>query len=821
MEEVEFMKRFMAIVLLLTFILSNINMAVLAAPQGQTLLSASKSKPVTYNKNARTLVYAFVFDGPSDKNTQVMEQFKKAITVSTAPEYKASFPKENVFVGNWTESGAKKVAAQALNSNATMVVSLGWFVSNALNQTPNRNKFVLTIDQYGLRDLGDNFFNPVQQNIKGINLFAKVAPFKKGVVLMNENFYKTKKDWNAYAKAKLPNLNLTVVPVNNNIEPTIAKLDNYDAVIVTPLFNLTTEKRQALYNAINAKKLRSYSTLGKEDVEMGVLMGTGAYDLDRKVSEAMSFNIKSVLAGNTPKPRQVQFYEDELLFINKDTASDIGYKPHLRIMYTAEVISKRKPNAISLAEVFEKLYTSNLDIERKKLLVKAARRSAVSAALRYLPTLSVTYGYQSYNDGYAESAKLIYPKETGVFKLGMEQILYSPALVTNILIKKKSLDFSKYEEFMTEQNMGIDVASLYIDTLILQNAIRVQKDYVRESRENLAMARVREKMGYCGQEESLRWASEVNKHEQRLLDMSADLKNIKVQISKLLYQDQSNDFELVPIKATDDTFLTSEINIINYIAHEQGLEQLIKVLANGAYHVSPELAKLKTAQKMKKIELALYVQKFVLPDAKLQLEYTTLPGRHYASDFPTVMLPTYGGGGTPIGQTALPLNQLLTHSNKDSVYFGIFAQWKPIEGGTKFAEIARTKAELNELQRYEDEVRTQIEEEVRHHVNKAVAGYFSIDKNYKAMFASQENYSKVKAQYLAGKVPVSQLIDAQNIYLESKEKAINSQYVFFKDVFWIQRALCAVDWKNAPQEAHDFVKKMKQVLPYQEDITLL
>ena len=801
------MKRFMAIVLLLTFILSNVNMAVIAAPQGQTLLSASKSKPVTYNKNARTLVYSFVFDGPSDKNTQIMEQFKKAITVSTAPEYKASFPKENVFVGNWTEAGAKKVANQALNSNATMVVSLGWFVSEALNKTPNRNKFVLTIDQYGLRDLGDNFFNPVQQNIKGINLFAKVVPFKKGVVLMNENFYKTKKDWNAYAKSKLPNLNLTVIPVNNNIEPTIAKLDNYDAVIVTPLFNLSTEKRQALYNAINAKKLPSYSTLGKEDVEMGILMGTGAYDLDRKISEATSFNIKSVLAGNTPKPRQVQFYEDELLFVNKDTAGDIGYKPHLRIMYTAEVISNRKPETMSLADVFDKLYESNLDIERKKLLVKAARRSAVSAALRYLPTATVTLGYQSYNDGFAESAKLLYPKETGVFKLGMEQILYSPALVTNILIKKKSLDFSKYEEFMTEQNMGIDVAMLYIDTLLLQNRIKVQKDYVRESRENLAMARVREKMGYCGQEESLRWASELNKHEQRLLDMSADLKNIKVQISKLLYQDQSKDFELVPIKATDSTFLTSEINIINYIAHEQGLEQLIQVLANGAYHASPELAKLRTAQKMKKIEMAMYVQKFVLPDAKLQLEYTTLPGRHFSSDF-TIDL-------GPLGSKTIP------HSNKDSVYFGIFAQWKPIEGGTKFAEIARTRAELDELKKYEDEVRTQIEEEVRHHVNKAVAGYFSIDKNYKAMFASQENYSKVKSQYLAGKVPVSQLIDAQQIYLESKEKAINSQFTFFKDVFWIQRAICAVDWNHAPQEAHYFIKKMKQILPYQEDITLL
>ena len=816
------MKRITALVLLLAMAISNINLAVLAAPQGQTLLSASKSKPVAYNKNARTLVYAFVFDGPSDKNNQVMEQFKKAITVSTAPEYRASFPKENVFVGNWTEAGAKQAAAKAMKSNATMVVSLGWFVSNALNSTPNKNKFVLTIDQYGLRDFGDNFFNPVQQNIKGANLFYKLVPFKKGVVLMNENFYRTKKDWNAYLKKKLPTMNLTVVPVNNNIDPIIAKLDNYDAVIVTPLFNVSTEKRKALYNAINAKKIPSYSTLGKEDVEMGILMGTGAYDSDRKVSEATSFNIKSVLAGKTPKPQKVQFYEDELLYINKDTADDLGYQPHLRVLYTAEVISNRKPNVLTLSDVFNKVAESNLDIERKKLLVKAARRSAVSAALKYLPTAQVTLGYQSYNDGYAESAKLIYPQETGVFKMGLEQIIYSPALVTNIIIKKKNLNFAKHEQFLTEQNIGINVAMLYMDTLILENKIKVQKDYVKECREALAMARVREKMGYCGQEEALRWATELNRHEQELFDMAAALKNTKIQMSKIMYQDQAKDFELAPIKATDKTFFTSEINIINHLGSEQNLETFIKMLVNASYNVSPELAKLRTAQQMKKAEMGMYIQKFVLPDAKMELTYTTLPGRHYASEYPSmVMLPTFGPTGSPIGSTALPLGQMLGHANKDNVYFGIFAQWKPIEGGTKFAEIARTKAELNELQRYEDEVKTQLEEEIRMIINRALAGYFSIDKNYRAMFAAQENYQKVKAQYLAGKIPVSQLTDSQAVYLESKEKAMNSQYVFFKEVVWVQRGICAVDWEKAPQQAHEFIKKLRSTLSYQEDITLL
>ena len=320
-------------------------------------------------------------------------------------------------------------------------------------------------------------------------------------------------------------------------------------------------------------------------------------------------------------------------------------------------------------------------------------------------------------------------------------------------------------------------------------------------------------MGYCGQEEALRWATELNRHEQKLFDMAAALKNTKIQMSKIMYQDQSKDFELAPIKATDKTFFTSEINIINHLGTEQNLETFIKMLVDESYQVSPELAKLRTAQQMKKTEMAMYIQKFVLPDAKLELSYTTLPGRHYSSDYNIDL-----GGLYP-----LFAGKSLTfdHANKDNVYFGLFAQWKPIEGGTKFAEIARTKAELNELQRYEDEVKTQLEEEIRMIVNRALAGYFSIDKNYRAMFAAQENYQKVKAQYLAGKIPVSQLTDSQAVYLESKEKAMNSQYVFFKEVVWVQRGICAVDWEKAPQQAHEFIKKLRSTLSYQEDITLL
>src|SRR5574344_132611 len=393
-----------------------------------------------------------------------------------------------------------------INSNATMVVSLGYLSTQYYNNLKDKKKFVITIDQYGLRDFGDGFFNPVQQSVKGIYAFQKLVNFKKIAILMNENYYNTRKDWHKFLAPKLQNIDYVIVPATKDIDATYNRIPkDVDAVVLTPLFNLSLDERKHLIRHLNETKTPTFSTLGKEDVELGVLLGSGAYDLDRKVAEATSFNIKGALRGEVKKSDKIMFYEDEIFYINADTAESIGYDPHLRILNNAEIITNKKPQMYDLATVFDKLDKQNLDIERKRLLVKAAKRSAVSAGLRYLPTLSMTMGFQQYNYDYADSARLLYPEKTGIVQMGVDQVIYSPTLVTNILIKKKQFDFQKSEEFLTEQNMGIDIATTYIDTLMLRNAIGIQKEYVKESREILAMARVRQKMGKCGQEETMRW----------------------------------------------------------------------------------------------------------------------------------------------------------------------------------------------------------------------------------------------------------------------------------------------------------------------------
>ena len=828
-----------------------------AQQQMQQMAVQAKSIHLKPAPNAKSIELAFVFDGPSEKNQQVLAKFQQTIKVQLLPDYIANFPKDLIFTGDWTEKGAKAASDKALASRARMVISLGYFSSNYYADKKDKKKYVVTIDQYGLRDFGNHFFNPIQQMTSDFTTFKVLNPsIKKTAILMNETYYKTRSDWNTFIAKKLQekkcDLAFVVVPVNTNISASLGRIPkDVDSVFVTPLYNLSSDQRKELYKQLNAKKLPSFSSVGKEDVELGAMLGASTADVDKKLAEATSFNIHGVLHGQAVKNEKIPFYDDKVIFYNADTGEALGYTPALRLLNNSTVISNKPKKTYDLNTLITALDDSNLDMIRKRYLINAARRSVTSAYLRYLPTLRLDLGYQTYNSGFANTYSDV-PTSVGAFTVAMDQVLYSPDLVTNIIVKHKKLKFDKAESDLTRANTEYHVANLYIETLMLGNMLKIQEEYVQETRENLAIARVREKTGKCGYEEVFRWAGEVSEAEKKLLSMQADYKNLQVQINKLLNnKNQKEELAFKPLTANDPAFFSSDLHIIDHVRDPKKLEQFTEMLVQEVQYLSPETTKLKAAIAMKKAEISNYGQKFFMPNAKMSLEYQTQFGRNLpyenaghnqmkavnaatssaAAQATAVQMGagadaavTAGANAFATGVPALGTtgwyNSPYLGLDQQSFRFFIGAQWKPIEGGHKIAEIARCKAELNELNAYLEEVNTEIEMKVRSVVNNAIAKYFMIEKSYKAMFAEGENYEMVKAKYLRGECPVNQLADAQQLYLKAKVDAINSQYDFFKELIWVQRGLLSVNWVNANDYAKKWINNIPNILPAEPDFSL-
>lgn len=691
------------IALVISFTFSGATFAITESPINKRPLQAAP--------NAKSVELAFVFDGPSDKNAEILKTFQATIAKSLLPDYKASFPDDLVFTGDWSETGAIKASNQALASRAFMVISLGFMSSTYYADKTNKNKYVITIDQYGLRDFGDKFFNPVQQSVNDVILFQKLVPAQKKVaILMNENYFKARNNWRELIDKKLKekdvHYNYIVIPVGSNIETVINQIpSDVDSVFVTPLYNISNDQKRELYKSLTAKKIYTYSAVGREDVNLGALLGTSTFNVDKKLAEATSFNIHGVLHGSTIKNEKIPFFDDKVIFFNADTAEQVGYVAPLRLLNNAEIITHKETPKYDLSYILNTLDDNNLDIARKKYLISAARRATTAAYLRYLPTLRIDLGHQTFNGDYARSYSDT-PMRAGQFVVGMDQVIYSPDLVTNIIIKHKKLKFDKAEKDLTQANMGLETGFLYLDMLMLENMLKVQEEYLQESREILAISRVRQQAGTCGNEEVLRWAGEVSNAEKKLLNMKAEYSNIKIHINKLLFKDQKGDFVLAPLTADDPAFFTSDLHIIDHVRNPQKLEKFTDMLVKEVQYMSPETVKLKAAIAMKKAEISNYAQKFIMPNAKLSVEYATQFDRSLPYE-------TYGKGGIAALQSAYFPGMMPNYLDKNYGRVFVAAQWKPIEGGSKIAEIARCKAELNELNAYLDQVNTELEMNVR------------------------------------------------------------------------------------------------------------
>ena len=150
----------------------------------------------------------------------------------------------------------------------------------------------------------------------------------------------------------------------------------------------------------------------------------------------------------------------------------------------------------------------------------------------------------------------------------------------------------------------------------------------------------------------------MSEAEKKLLSMRADYKNIKIHINKLLYKNQTEDYELKPITASDPAFYTSDLHVIDHVRTPEKLNKFIDLLVEEAVYLAPETTKLKAAIAMKKAEIGNYVQKFFMPNAMLSYEYGSQFDRHlpYQTEGNLQMAPTYISSGGLLGTPWLNLN---------------------------------------------------------------------------------------------------------------------------------------------------------------------
>ena len=110
--------------------------SILQDDQIQEILQVLSRKCGYYSMNFY-LLFAYVMgnynidvaQSTKMKYEKVLKTFQQTIEKSLLPDFKATFPKDLIFTGNWSEDSAISASNKALASRAKMVISLGYMSS--------------------------------------------------------------------------------------------------------------------------------------------------------------------------------------------------------------------------------------------------------------------------------------------------------------------------------------------------------------------------------------------------------------------------------------------------------------------------------------------------------------------------------------------------------------------------------------------------------------------------------------------------------------------------------------------------------------------
>lgn len=335
-----------------------------------------------------------VLDGPAEQNARLLEIFEEEIRVLVEGEFEVEFPAAKQLVADWTAAGIAGALDGLLSDpDVDYIVTLGILGSNDVSRRGPLPKPVFAaivlhpeiqgvpsemlgqpvigeeLEQFKVSGVPNlSYVTAGGDAVQEIRVFRGLVPFSRLTILYMEALSEAVPNLRSATAAILgrSDLDIDLVPVGASIDEAVAAIPaNAEAIFVTPLWHLSSSDFDLLADALIERRLPSFSTRGREDVEQGILATLRRQENYIRRARRVALNIQEVLAGADPGDLAVEFSRNQALTINMATARAIGVSPTFYSMTEAELLNEEPTQAvrtISLADVMREASRVNTDL---------------------------------------------------------------------------------------------------------------------------------------------------------------------------------------------------------------------------------------------------------------------------------------------------------------------------------------------------------------------------------------------------------------------------------------------------------------------------
>ncbi|MGD2063805.1 MAG: TolC family protein, partial [Nitrospirota bacterium] len=622
---------------------------------------------------------------------------------------------------------------------------------------------------------------------RDVHLFHDIVPFRRLAVLTDGMILETVPALAGLAKTVADELGIAIHPVvaADSAADVLAGLpEDTDAVMVTPLVRMGQGEFAALVAGLIDRRLPSFSLLGREEVEAGLMASAAPRSDFQRLARRIALNLQRILLGEDAATLPVAMTTGERLSINLATARAVGVSLGWRLSTEADLVGEEPLAAgrlLSLSAVIRDAIAANLDVAAQGRAVAAGAEEVRQARARLLPQLDLTAGISQIDEDRANPISRA-ERETAA-SLTIEQLLYSDGAWANLEIQGELQRARRQELRALELDIARAATVAYLNVLRAKTGERIQRDNLKTTRSNLDLARIRQAIGTAGPADVYRWESELGTRRREVLAAEAQRSRAELALNRLLHRPLEEVFGTQDATVDDPSLLSSDPRMLDHVKTRAGFSIFRDFLVTEGLRNSPELTR---------IDAAIAAQRRVVTAAR----------RAY-------WVPTVGLQGSATETVDRSGTGAAGHVGNDTDWqVGVNLSLPLFQGGARGAELSRAREELAQLELQRQALAERVATGVRTALFATGASYPAIELSRQSATAAHKNLELVTDAYARGVLSILDLLDAQNASLVADQLAATAVYDFLIDMLDAERAAGAFSLLMTPEEREAWLQRL-------------
>ncbi len=594
--------------------------------------------------------------------------------------------------------------------------------------------------------------------------------------------------------------------VNEKTDYTIIKISellnerftfkNIDAVYISGGFSLNDFDFNKIINKINSNKIPSFSAFGKDDVNNGVLASTQPENSKTIFFRRLALNIESIISGINASELPLKVDYTNRLSLNYDTAKEIGFPIRYSMLSDLDIVggdnNVNKGETITIVDLINSVVSSNLGLNAEKKNIDLAEQEAKLSRSNFLPEIALGNTSTYIDPKIAEVSNGANPEFRNTGSLSLNQLIYSEEAASNNYIRKELTKAQTEQYNSIELDAVLNVSNAYFNSLGSIANARIQNQNLQLTKKNLEISKQNFSAGASGKSDVLRFRSQLAQNTQTLIEAGNDVQQNYYLLNQLMNRNISDAIQLEDAILGSGVFKQYSYDaFFNLIDNPDTQEKFIKFLVQEALVNSPELKNIGFNLNAVERNYKLNNWGRLVPTLGVQGQYNFDfirfgKGRDVMTPFPQIPDQNYN--------LALQLSLPIFQKNQRNI-------------NKQTAQISKDQLTIQK-----DEIVLNIEKNINDICLEVVNQFTRIEISKVSERAAKESLELTQTSYENGAVPVIQLIDAQNNYLQSQLASETANYSFLLSIIQLERSIGYFFLMHTAEENEDFINRMNQFI---------